>query len=153
MINNRIIISLVLFLFISACGYKPIFSSKENNFYISEIIMSGDRELDLVINNNLKSYKNDSDKLNKYQITIESTLNKIVSSRDSKGDPSTFTLEINTKLNIIKNENIKNETNFKESFNYVNSTKKFELKRYEEQIKKNLLYNISNNISSYLQSI
>ena len=115
--------------------------------------MSGDRELDLVINNKLKSYKNDSDKLNKYQITIESSLNKIVSSRDSKGDPSTFTLEINTKLNIIKNENIKNETNFKESFNYVNSTKKFELKRYEEQIKKNLLYNISNNISSYLQSI
>ena len=153
MINKKIIIIIVLFFAISACGYKPIFSLKKNDFYISEIIMLGERELDIIINNKLKNYKNDTKKLNKYHVTIESSLNKIISSRDSKGDPSTFTIEINTKLNVIKNDNIKNEINFKESFNYANSSKKFELKQYEKQIKKSLLDNISNNINSYLQNI
>ena len=115
--------------------------------------MLGERELDIIINNKLKNYKNDTKKLNKYHVTIESSLNKIISSRDSKGDPSTFTIEINTKLNVIKNDNIKNEINFKESFNYANSSKKFKLKQYEKQIKKSLLDNISNDINSYLQNI
>ncbi len=48
------------------------------------------------------------------------------------------------KLKLLKNKN------FTESFNYENSSNKFDLKQYEKNIENNLTDKIIENITSYL---
>ena len=50
------IVSIILFLIIASCGFKPIFSSSDTNFSINKIEYNNN--LGKVINNNLKGYLN-----------------------------------------------------------------------------------------------
>jgi len=50
-------IPILLLIFITACSYKPIFSGKDYNFEITEIILTGEKDINNIIKNKLNTIK------------------------------------------------------------------------------------------------
>ena len=153
MINSKKIIIIISFLLLLSCGYKPIFSSSKANFSITEIKLFGDIKIGSKIKKNLNIYKNVENKNIFYSLKINSAQKKSIVSKDAKGDPKIFEMQILVDLTILENNKIKNKKNFKESFTYNNSTNKFDLKQYENNIEDNLIKKIITKITLYLYSI
>ena len=152
MLKKNLIKFLILLFFVSGCGYNPIFSNKNSNFAIYEISASGNSKLNKIINNRLNNYKG-SDGIKKFSINLETSLNKNISSKDSKGNPKTFRLTIESNV-LVKDidGNTKNKL-FLKSTDYNNKNNKSELKKYENEASKNLSEKISDEIIIYLQPI
>ena len=152
MIKKNLIKLLILLFFIYGCGYSPIFSNKNSNFSIYELSVSGNSTLNKIINGRLNNYKG-SDNQKKFSLTIETYLNKEVASRDSKGNPKTYRINLESNISIKDlNGNVKNKS-FSKSVDYNNRSNKSELKKYENETSKNLAKKISDEIIIYLQSI
>ena len=150
--KNNIIKILVLLFFITGCGYSPIFSSKESNFSIKELRSEGNKKLNNIISNRLNNYKN-LESNNYYTVVISTNLEKEITSKDTKGNPKTFRLNIKSKINVKDLKGNLNEKLFSKSVNYNNKKNKFELKKYENEISANLAEKISEQIIIYLQSM
>ena len=152
MIKKNLIKILVLFFFTYGCGYSPIFSNKNSNFSIYELSASGNNKLNKIISSRLNNYKG-TDSAKKYSITIETNLNKEVSSKDSKGNPKSYRINMLSNI-LVKDLNgvIKNKS-FSKSVDYNNRSDKSDLKKYENETSKNLAEKISDEIIIYLQSI
>ena len=145
------IISIIFFLIIAGCGFKPIFKSTDTNFSINKIDYNNN--LGKTINNNLKSYLNKGNKKFNYALIIASEESKLTTLKDKKGDPASFKLTIDVSVSILENNKIKIEKDFQETFNYNNTSKKFELSMYENEIRKAMLDRISEKIIISLYTI
>ncbi len=152
MVKNNLIKLIILLFFITGCGYNPIFSNKNSNFTIYELTTTGNTKLNKIINSRLNNYKG-SDGSKRFSLKIDTLHNKEIISRDSKGNPKTF--RINLKSNILVKDlegKVKNKLFFK-SVDYNNKSNKSDLKKYENETSKNLAEKISSEIIIYLQSI
>ena len=146
---NYLILS---FLFIVSCGYQPLYSNKVANFYIYKINSFGDEKINKALINKLELYK-DKNSNKRIELEINSKINKTTTSKDTKGNPKTFRIEIISKIKVIEEEKINLNKIFSKSSNYNNSSKKFELKQYEENLKINLIDKIFEDIIGYLQTL
>ena len=134
---------------LSACSYKPVFSEKNYNFEINEIIFSGEKYVNRIIKNKLGLIKKEKDQdKKKYNLLINTNKKKLIVSKDSKGDPLKFDLIITTYYEInyeekllFKKEVIKNKV-------YNNDVDKFKLEQNEKIILENLSEKISETIIS-----
>ena len=144
---------LLLFIFILGCGFQSTLKIKDKDFSISKIEILGDKELTNIINNNLNNFKNNNNPNKKYYLNINILQEKIITSKNTKGEPKTFRIEIETILNVKENNEDMKRKIFYEKINYNNISSKFELKQYENNLKKNLVEKISRDIIIYLSSI
>ena len=151
MFKNFTLITLLMFTI--SCGYEATHSIKNradrSNISIAEINFTGDREINIKIKEKLSSYSNIK-KEKHYSLEISSETLKTTTAKDLKGDPSVFNLSIETIVQFTREDNKNGEFTFNENFKYNNNTDKFELKRYEKEIKRNLAQTISNNLINKL---
>ena len=145
------IVSIILFLIIAGCGFKPIFSSSDTNFSINKIEYNSN--LGKIINNNLKGYLNKEQKEFNFDLMITSEESKLITLKNKKGDPVSFKLTIDVLVSVLENNKIKLEKVFQETFNYNNTSKKFELSMYENEIRNGMLERISEQIIVSLYTI
>jgi hypothetical protein len=136
------IFTFLLFLFLSSCGYEATYSLKNRSIYafsISELVLSGDRQINLKIKQLLNPYTNPKiEEERKFILNISSNSEKIITTKDAAGDAVKFKNEITVKVRVLLDG--KNATNLViiEDFIYDNNSDTFELKTYENQIKNNL---------------
>ena len=147
--KNKSILLILLFFILANCGFEPIYSSKKSNFNIGEIKITNKNKFNSIIKNNLKNISNNESQ-NKFDLIINSEKKRIVSSKDSKGNPQLLTLIISVEVEIVKDNVTKNKKNFSQSFSYSNNPNKFSLAQYEKNIEKNLINKIIENINTYL---
>ena len=140
---NKIFI--IIFFFISACGYQPIYKvDKEiTKIKIKEVKFGGDKEISKEVFSKLPfTIEEKNEDLN--TLIIESR--KIISetSKNSKGQVISYrtSLNINLTLNNSENKTI-TEKKLKKEFSYNTKKDKFKLKRYQKQIEKDLIDKIS----------
>jgi len=149
---NKILIKTIIFLLLlglASCSYKPIFLEKNYNFEIEEVYSSGDGDINRTIENKLKFIKNNESKDKKsYTINIKSTKNKKIVSKDSKGDPEKFELNILVEYKIISENNILIDNEIEKKSIYNNDSDQFKLEQTEDIILQNLSENIGDNIIS-----
>lgn len=144
-------ILIIIFFFISACGYQPIYKvDKEiTKIKIKDAKFSGDQEISKEVFLKLPFIIEKNDDLN--TLIIESR--KIISetSRNSKGQATSYrtSLNINLKLTNSENKTI-TEKKLKKEFSYDTKKDKFKLKRYQKQIEKDLIDKISKEIIIFL---
>tara|TARA_B110000971_G_C19570003_1_gene302578 strand:+ start:52 stop:516 length:465 start_codon:yes stop_codon:yes gene_type:complete len=134
------ILPLILFLFLSSCGYQAIYSKRNMvnyDFSISKIDFMGDRTINLKIKEKLSSFST-SKKGKDFTLNISSLAEKAVLAKDNSGDPTNFKSTITVNFEILINNNFKDSLQVIESFNYKNNNNKFDLKRYEREILSNL---------------
>ena len=131
-----------LFLFLSSCGYEATYSLKNRSIYafsISELVLTGDRQINLKIKQLLNPYTNPKiEEEKKFILNISSSSEKIITTKDAAGDAVKFKNEITVKVQVLLDG--KNATNLViiEDFIYDNNPDTFELRTYENQIKNNL---------------
>ena len=138
MFQKKIIFLLLLLL--SSCGYEAIHSKKNSinySFSISELNFIGDRKVNLKIKERLNNYtQNKKDK--DFTLKVSSTLEKIILAKNVAGDATTFKNTISINVEVLMDNKLKDNFIIIESFNYNNISNKFDLKKYEEEIKNNL---------------
>ena len=140
----------IAFIFVTtSCSYKPIFSEKNYNFQIDELILSGDEDVNRIIDRQLTLIKKNQN-LNKknFSVIINSIKNKEIISNDSKGDPLKFEINIKINYKILENGQIILERDIEKSNIYNNKSDKFELDQNEKNITTNLSEKISDSIIS-----
>jgi len=145
------IVSIIIFFIFAGCGFKLIFKSADTNFSINKIEYNNN--LGKIINNNLKGYLNKGNKKFNYSLIIASEESKLTTLKDKKGDPASFKLIIDVSVSVLENNKIKIEKVFQQTFNYNNTSKKFELSMYEDEIRKGMLNRISEEIIVSLYTI
>ena len=150
--KNKSILLILLFFILANCGFEPIYSSKKSNFNIGEIKITSKNKFNSIIKNNLKNISNNESQ-NKFDLIINSEKKRIISSKDTKGNPQLLTMIISVEVQIIKDNVIKNIKNFSQDFSYSNNSNKFSLAQYEKDIEKNLINKIIENITTYLLSL
>ena len=138
-------IIILFFILLIGCGYKPIYSTNNVNFTINEIEFNRNG-LNKIIYNNLSSYKDKQSKKFIYDIKINSTEEKVTTLKDLKGNPSNFRLSVFVNIEVYEDNKLKMKKDYVEVFDYENTSKKFELKQYENQIKISILDKISDKI-------
>ena len=142
--NKIINYTLLLFLFfLSSCSYEPILNNKNKQFSININKINGDQEVNSKI---IKNFNNLKEKEKKYDLTLSSTKEKNIISKDSKGDPSIFELIINVNYSVKKEGKTLIVNNINKKTTYNNIADKFELENYEKTIINNLSRNISDRI-------
>ena len=151
---KKIIVILIALFILNNCGYSPIYSSKNNNFYIKEISQKNKNKLDSKIINNIKKFSN-KDSENRIELKISSEKKIDIITKDKKGDPSKFQMTILLNINILKKNNyeINKTKTFSENFNYNNNTNKFSLKQYEKEIENILIKKVVEKFIVYLSEL
>ena len=132
-----------------SCSYSPIFSEKNYNFEISEIIFTGEKDINKVIRQkfNRIRYKQNLER-NIYKLFINSKEERNIISKDSKGDPLKFELIITVQYEISNNENLLLKKTVEKNNIYNNDSDLFKLEQSEKIIIENISENISDNIIS-----
>ena len=148
---KKIIIIVIASFILNNCGYTPIYSSKEKNFYIEKISQKNTSKLNSKILNNLKIFSNDNSN-NIIQIEIDSVKKIETTQKDNKGDPSKFQMTIVLNINI-SSENYNKTKSFSSNFNYSNNENKFTLKQYEKEIENTLINKIVEKSVIYLSDL
>ncbi len=151
MVKKNFILLIIILFFINGCGYSPIFS-KKTNFSIIELAVSGNKKINKILINRLNNYKNGKSERS-FSIIINNSVDKQISSKDSKGNPKTLKMNIITKVQVKNSKGEINENIFSKSINYENQSNKFDLKKFENETLKNFGNKISEEIIIYLQSI
>ena len=153
MFQKKII--LLLLLLLSSCGYEAIHSKKNSvnyDFSVSELSFVGDRTVNLKIKKKLNNYtQNKKDK--NFILKISSTSEKIILAKNSAGDATSFKNTISINVEVLINNKFKSNFIILESFNYNNISNKFDLKKYEEEIKNNLAETASDKLIFKLSNI
>ena len=87
-----------LFLILASCGYKPLYSSKNINFSINELNITGPQKIRNGLKNNLNIFLNQKNKSEIYNINIKSSSLKSIISKDEQGDPSMYSIKLDIKF-------------------------------------------------------
>ena len=153
MFQKKII--LLLLLLLSSCGYEAIHSKKNSVNYIfsvSELSFVGEKTVNQKIKQKLNNYtQNKKDK--DFILRISSTSEKIILAKNIAGDATSFKNTISINVDVLMNNKFKNNFIILESFNYNNISNKFNLKKYEEEIKNNLAETASDKLIFKLSNI
>ena len=147
---KKFFLFLLIIMFLSNCGYKPIYSSKNLNFAIGNIEKSN-----TALNNDFakKIYSlGNKENSNKINFKIESSKTIAIKSKDTKGDALVFEIQIILKILNINGDKNKNQT-FTKKITFKNSDDKFKLKQYEKELEKILITNIAKDLINFLSKI
>ena len=144
---KKYIIFISLILFLTHCGFSPIYVKNTNtNFSIENVNYQGDRELNNFLKTNLNQYKNEnSDR--KILIEATSEYEKITLTKNAASEVTNYKL-IAKVIFLIKSTNKK--INITEEKIISSMDDKFEEARKERAIKQNFARSISNKLISEL---
>ena len=142
----------IMLIFLTQCDYKPIYSKNNQNFGI-RIIEFNENRSNKILANRLKNYSYKKDNIFLYELKLLSSENKLVLSKDAKGDPLLLSLKINLKIEVYEKGKIISKKEYNEQFNYQNLNKKFELNSYENEIRLNIYNKITSKILTDLENL
>ena len=151
--KNYKFVTIIFFVLLMGCGFKSVLNDNSINFSIENVIPSGNKNINDNILSSLVNYINNHEKEKKYYLKINSIENRNVTSKDTKGAPKTFRIEIRTMIEVSNINNEIYKKDFIEKKNYNTMSSKFDLGLYENNIRKDLASIIARNISIYLSSL
>ena len=134
---------LLVLLFISGCGYKPILIGSDYDFSIKVENSSGKEDINSKIENKLKILKGIK---RTFKVDFASNETKNILSKDSKGDPTILEIVINLNYKLIEDSKVLVNRSLTQRSTYNNISDKFELSKSEEILKDNLIENLVSDI-------
>ena len=140
----------LILLFLYSCGYTPIYKANQKpNFSLDAISFSGDKKIGRKIEKNLEKFSNNETK-NIFDVSFFSSKTQKVVTKDKKGDPSSFKLIIEVKLNLVSKTKEKTlEKSFIKEATFDSMDNKFELNQYMNNIERNMIFNILEDMNTF----
>jgi outer membrane lipopolysaccharide assembly protein LptE/RlpB len=130
----------ILLLFLSTCGYEAMYSQKNNanhNFSISEMVLDGENNINIRIKSKLNNYTL-VEKDKKFILKIKSSVEKITLAKNIAGDATKYRGVLKLGVQVVLENNLVNNLEIIESFDYDSIENTFDLKRYEKEIQNTL---------------
>ena len=130
----------ILLLFLSTCGYEAMYSQKNNanhSFSISEMVFDGERYINIRIKSKLNNYTL-VEKDKKFILKIKSSVEKIILAKNIAGDATKYRSVLKLGVQVVLENNLVNNLEIIESFDYDSIENTFDLKRYEKEIQNTL---------------
>ena len=127
----------IILLLFNQCDYKPIYSQNNQNFGI-KIIEFNENRSNKILATRLKNYSYKKNNTFLYELKLLTSENKLILSKNTKGDPLLLGLKINLKIEVYEKDKLVTKKEYNEQFNYQNLSKKFELNSYESEIRLNI---------------
>ena len=145
---------LIIFIFFISCGYTPIYQTDEiSKFKLGIINHSGDKKIGRDLLNNLQRYK-DKKSNNIFDVYLTTIKRENIVSKDKKGDPSSYKIELEINLDLIgKNNDKKFSKKFIKETTYNSIDDNFKLNRYKKRLEKNLTSQILQEINNFFSVI
>ena len=151
MIILKKLIPIIFFILLYQCGYSAVYKDKDTNFKIVVLELNGNKDINNKIKFNLKKHLiNDSNK--EFRISINSTLNKNVISKDLTGKATNYDLTAISTFNIYY-KGITKVLSFNENLKIKNIDNSFEQKKHEDEIINNFASSIYNKLIVQLELI
>ena len=139
---KKLFLSLTLYLFLTNCGFTPLYSVKGlEDINIEVLSYEGDRQINLDLVSKLKTNVNPQGKI--YKVKIYTDYEKTTLSNNLAGEPEEYQLQSTIKFIIVDNETEK-EFSLNEKFVMKNLNDDFEERNYETNIKSNMVNLIYN---------
>ena len=150
---KSIVLVIIFSVLLVSCGFKSIYSSKNSNFEIVDIVNKNENKNSFLIEKTIMAISNnEAQKKLRLEIDYQQLTTTIL--KDSKGDPSKNKLLIKVNLNVKDKENkVLINKEFTEEFSYNVQANKFEMSQYVENISENLNKEISNDIIFLLATL
>ena len=141
---------LIVFIFFVSCGYTPIYQTDQiSKFKLGIINHSGDKKIGRELLNNLQRFK-DKKSNNIFDIYLTSEKRESIVSKNKKGDPSSYKIELEINLDLVgKKDGKKLSKKFVKGTTYNSIDNNFELNRYKKKLEKNLTTQILQDINSF----
>ena len=145
---------LIIFIFFTSCGYNPIYQADETSkFKLGIINHSGDKKIGRDLINNLQRFK-DKNSNEIFDLYLTSVIRESIVSKDKKGDPSSYKIELEINLDLIgKNNDKKFSKKFMKEATYSSTENNFELNRYKKKLERNLTSQILQEINNFFNII
>ncbi|WP_415275786.1 LPS assembly lipoprotein LptE [Candidatus Pelagibacter sp. Uisw_116] len=138
---KKITLTLILFLMLTSCGYKALYSNKNLNLNIIKIEKIKKNKLNLTIEKRLNNFSN-KQALNKISLKIDAEKEIKVVSKNMQGNPSRYQMIIKLNIDVIDNQNKKINKNITQDFSYNTNSNRFTLSQYEIEIEEVLINKI-----------
>ncbi len=151
MIKKIILFSFVI-VFLNNCGYTPIYSKKNLNFEIETLTTTGEAKVNKILLNKLNIYSDIPNAQRALKLLINSKTTKSTITKDKKGNPTQFSMNLLVTMKITDDKNNTMETKFSESSTYDNSNNKFDLRKYEDNLIKNMTEKIFSEMILFIQT-
>ena len=127
-----------ILLFLQNCGFAPIYtSSKNEDFKFNIIEISGDIDMNNLVNINIKKYSNKIS-TNTINLKIDTNYKKNIISKNKAGEATSYLIVTGITFQVIDLEK-PNIFTFKDETKLSNINNKFELRNYENSIKNNFI--------------
>ena len=122
-----------LLIFITGCGYTPIYSNLNNkNINIQVENVNGNKKINKLIVQKLSKYQSEnSEKV--YNVKINSDYKKLILTKNAAGNATNFRLSVKVQFITKINDNME-EFKFTEKFDMKKGDTIFEEERYENNI-------------------
>ena len=144
----------LIFLFLLSCGYSPVYQTNQQiNFKLNIINYSGDKEIGREIVKGLEKFK-EGENLNIFNANLDINKREAIVTKDKKGDPSSFKTTIEVNLDLINQTNARViKRKFIEEITYDTMENKFELNQYKNNLEKNMVFKIVQDIGIFFSVI
>ena len=130
----------ILLLFLTTCGYEAMYSQKNianHSFSISEMVLDGENNINIRIKSKLNNYTL-VEKDKQFILKIKSSLEKITLAKNIAGDATKYRSVLKLGVQVVLENNLVNNLEIIESFDYDSIENTFDLKRYEKEIQNTL---------------
>ena len=120
------------------------------NFYFSKITTNIENSQFQIFKNFMTPYINDKNKEIGYDLIVDLNKSKKTVSKDSNGNPLVYLMIVEANVAIISNDTIILSKNYENKFRYSHNSNIFDLNLYENDLEKNLIKKISEEIITSL---
>ena len=145
-ILKKIIIILLSTLYLTSCGFTPIYSKKNLEFQINNIQFEGDREIKAILLSNLSSYKTKGKGRHNYDLIIKAEKNVEIASKNTKGEATVYKININSIVEIFLDDKLLLTKHYNNSSIYSSEKKIIKMKEVESRNLSNLSSKLASEI-------
>ena len=132
-ILKKIIIILLSTLYLTSCGFTPIYSKKNLDFQINNIQFEGDREIKAILLSNLSAYKTKKKDKYNYDLNIKSEKKVEVASKNTKGETTVYKININSTVEVFVDDKLLLTKHYNNSSIYSSEKKIITMKEVESR--------------------
>tara|TARA_Y100000782_G_C10175364_1_gene261594 strand:- start:2225 stop:2707 length:483 start_codon:yes stop_codon:yes gene_type:complete len=145
-ILKKIIIILLSTLYLTSCGFTPIYSKKNLDFQINNIQFEGDREIKAILLSNLSAYKTKKKDKYNYDLNIKSEKKVEIASKNIKGEATVYKININSTVEVFLDDKLLLTKHYNNSSIYSSEKKIIKMKEVESRNLSNLSSKLASEI-------
>ena len=148
--KNDKITSILIFLLLSSCGFKPMHQKNNNLIYFNKIVISGDKRIGYSLKNNISLISDENSK-NNYNAEIKLTKQRKIRIKEISGKVTRYNINLSALLRLTNNKNRKEiQKTFNRNADYDVATIHSNTINNENNATKNLTQQISTDIINFI---